>query len=123
MPQLGKFLLSRYILHFIVNYGYFIEIQKVHFNFHLSLEQNDRYEDLHNIRVKAFNGKKVRNLRELAEMVLRNQDSYLRFDLEYDEILVLDVDIVGSATEEVLLLHSIPSIVSKDLEDVIHMVS
>lgn len=123
MPQLGEFLLSRYILHFIVNYGCFIEIQNVHFIFYLSLEQNDRYEDLHNIRVKAFNGKKVRNLRELAEMVLRNQDSYLRFDLEYDEILVLDVDIVGSATEEVLLLHSIPSIVSKDLEDVIHMVS
>lgn len=73
------------------------------------------------MRVKAFNGKEVKSIRDLAIMVLNSQEEFLRFDLEYDEVLVLESKTVGPATEEVLHLHSISSIVSKDLEDVLEI--
>lgn len=75
------------------------------------------YEDWQNVQVKSFNGVPVRNLAHLAEMVQQCQEPYLRFDIDYDEVIVLDAAAARAATEETLLLHSIPHMMSKDLRE------
>lgn len=86
----------------------------------LATEATLGYEGLSNVQVKGFNGEPVRNLRHLAEMVLNcNDDPYMRFDVEYKESVVLDTKEAKAATEEVLRMHSIPSIASRDLHDLL----
>lgn len=77
------------------------------------------YEDLFNTQVFAFNGQPVRNLRHLAEMALQNKEEFIRIDMDYDELLVLNTESAWQATKDVLAMHSIPSICSKDLQDVL----
>ncbi|KAH1080707.1 hypothetical protein J1N35_020468 [Gossypium stocksii] len=47
---------------------------------------NIGYEDIVNTQVLAFNGKPVKNLKSLANMVDNCNDEYLRFDLEYQQV-------------------------------------
>ncbi|GAB4817615.1 hypothetical protein N2152v2_004661 [Parachlorella kessleri] len=77
------------------------------------------YEDWSNVQVHSFNGTPVRNLRHLAEMVLACKEPYMRFDVDYDEVIILESAAARAATEEMLQLHSIPNIVSKDLLDLL----
>ena len=73
------------------------------------------YEDGYNAQVKAFNGTPVRNLKHLAREVLNCRDDLMTFEMEYNELLVLDTAVCRATTKEVMELHSIPSMVSKDL--------
>lgn len=41
------------------------------------------------MKVLAFNGKPVKNLKSLATMVENSSDEYLKFDLDYDQVLFL----------------------------------
>ncbi|CAJ1943922.1 unnamed protein product [Sphenostylis stenocarpa] len=77
---------------------------------------NIGYEDIVNIQVLAFNGKPVKNLKSLATMVESCEDEYLKFDLDYDQIVVLRSKTAKAATLDILATHCIPSATSDDLK-------
>jgi hypothetical protein len=81
----------------------------------LACEATLGYEDGYNAQVKAFNGTKIRNLKHLAELVMSCQEPLMTFEMEYNEVLVLDTALAKASTKEVMEQHSIPSMVSKDL--------
>ncbi|KAK7373270.1 hypothetical protein VNO80_06670 [Phaseolus coccineus] len=76
---------------------------------------NIGYEDIVNTQVLAFNGKPVKNLKNLASMVESCDDEYLKFDLEYQQIVVLKASTAKAATLDILTTHCIPSAMSEDL--------
>lgn len=77
---------------------------------------NIGYEDIVNTQVLAFNGVHVKNLRHLADMVENCEDEFLRFDLEYQQIVVLATKKSKEATPDILATHCIPSAISDDLK-------
>ncbi|KAL2321871.1 hypothetical protein Fmac_026250 [Flemingia macrophylla] len=77
---------------------------------------NIGYEDIVNTQVVAFNGKPVKNLKSLASMVESCNDEYLKFDLDYDQIVVLRTKTAKAATLDILTTHCIPSAMSDDLK-------
>ncbi|KAB1202453.1 Protease Do-like 9 [Morella rubra] len=77
---------------------------------------NIGYEDIVNTQVLAFNGEPVKNLKSLAAMVENCEDEFLKFDLEYQQIVVLRTKTAKAATLDILATHCIPSAVSDDLK-------
>ncbi|KAI6700652.1 hypothetical protein NL676_014976 [Syzygium grande] len=77
---------------------------------------NIGYEDIVNTQVLAFNGEPVKNLKSLANMVESCEDEYLRFDLEYQQVVVLKTKTAKVATSDILTTHCIPSAMSDDLK-------
>ncbi|CAI9787287.1 unnamed protein product [Fraxinus pennsylvanica] len=77
---------------------------------------NIGYEELVNTQVHAFNGHPVKNLKSLASMVESCNDEYLKFDLEYQQIVVLKTKTAKAATLDILATHCIPSAMSDDLK-------
>ncbi|KAM5581578.1 protease Do-like 9 [Rosa sericea] len=77
---------------------------------------NIGYEDIVNTQVLAFNGKPVKNLKNLATMVESCDDEYLKFDLEYNQMVALQTKTAKAATLDILLTHCIPSAMSDDLK-------
>ncbi|XP_010554015.1 PREDICTED: protease Do-like 9 [Tarenaya hassleriana] len=77
---------------------------------------NIGYEEIVNTQALAFNGKPVKNLKSLAEMVENCNDEYLKFELEYDQIVVLNTKTAKEATLDILTMHCIPSAMSDDLK-------
>ncbi|KAL5183298.1 Protease Do-like 9 [Glycine soja] len=77
---------------------------------------NIGYEDFVNTQVLAFNGQPVKNLKSLATMVESCNDEYLKFDLDYDQIVVLRTKTAKAATLDILSTHCIPSAMSDDLK-------
>ncbi|CAM6105357.1 unnamed protein product [Calypogeia fissa] len=77
---------------------------------------NIGYEDIVNTQILAFNGTPVRNLKHLVKMVENCEDQFLRFDLEYQQIVVLETKTAKAATVDILATHCIPSAVSDDLK-------
>ncbi|KAL9661774.1 hypothetical protein QQ045_026602 [Rhodiola kirilowii] len=77
---------------------------------------NIGYEEIVNTQVLAFNGKPVRNLKNLANMVESCEDEFLKFDLEYQQIVVLSRDAAKAATIDILRTHCIPSAMSDDIK-------
>ncbi|GMJ04232.1 degradation of periplasmic proteins 9, DegP protease 9 [Hibiscus trionum] len=77
---------------------------------------NIGYEEIVNTQVLAFNGKPIRNLKNLANMVDSCKDKYLRFDLEYQQIVVLKTKAAKAATLDILTTHCISSAMSDDLK-------
>ena len=73
------------------------------------------YEDIYNVQLLRFNSQEVRHLRGLVELVLSCKDKYCRFDLEYNELIILETDKVVQATLDVMKMHSIPHAMSADL--------
>ena len=82
----------------------------------LMADINIGYEEIVNTRVFAFNGQPVRNLKILANMVNNCNDEYLRFDLEYQQIVVLQTKAAKAATLDILTTHCISSAMSDDLK-------
>ena len=89
----------------------------------LAADINIGYEDVVNTAVDKFNGVKVRNLRHLVQLVEACQDEYLRFELDYNTVLVLTAAAARAATPAILETHSIPQRASADLEDALRDVS
>jgi hypothetical protein len=85
----------------------------------LACEATLGYEDVFNTQVRAFNGAPVRNLRHLAELVLACTETFMTFELEYHELIVLDAATAAAATAEVLGVHSIPAMASRDMGDLL----
>ncbi|KDP31134.1 hypothetical protein JCGZ_11510 [Jatropha curcas] len=77
---------------------------------------NIGYEDIVNTQVLAFNGKPVKNLKSLVTMVESCTDEFLKFELEYEQIVVLRTKTAKAATVDVLTTHCIPSAMSDDLK-------
>ncbi|KAL1314856.1 hypothetical protein HN51_041667 [Arachis hypogaea] len=77
---------------------------------------NIGYEEIVNTQVLAFNGKPVKNLKGLATMVENCDDEFLKFDLEYQQIVVLKTSTAKAATMDILTTHCIPSAISDDLK-------
>ncbi|XP_062106799.1 protease Do-like 9 [Humulus lupulus] len=77
---------------------------------------NIGYEDIVNTQILKFNGKPVRNLKTLANMVESCKDEYLKFELEYDQIVVLQTKTAREATLDILATHCIPSAMSDNLK-------
>ncbi|XP_057806277.1 protease Do-like 9 [Salvia miltiorrhiza] len=77
---------------------------------------NIGYEEIVNTQVHAFNGQPVKNLKSLASMVESCNDKYLKFDLEYQQIVVLQTKTAKAATLDILSTHCIPSAMSDDLK-------
>ncbi|XP_057479114.1 protease Do-like 9 [Actinidia eriantha] len=77
---------------------------------------NIGYEEIVNTQVLAFNGNPVTNLKSLASMVESCRDEFLKFDLEYQQIVVLRTKVAKEATLDILKTHCIPSAMSDDLK-------
>jgi hypothetical protein len=77
---------------------------------------NIGYEEIVNTQVLAFNGQPVKNLKNLVNMVENCKDEFLKFDLEYDQIVVLETKTAKAATQDILTTHCIPSAMSDDLK-------
>ncbi|XP_047326435.1 protease Do-like 9 [Impatiens glandulifera] len=77
---------------------------------------NIGYETIENEQVVSFNGKPVKNLKSLATMVENCKDKFLKFDLEYDHIVVLRTKSAKAATPDILKTHGIASAMSADLK-------
>ncbi|CAD6337117.1 unnamed protein product [Miscanthus lutarioriparius] len=77
---------------------------------------NIGYEDIVNIQVLAFNGTPVKNLKHLVTMVEECDEAFLKFDLDYDQLVVLETKTAKAATQDILTTHCIPSAVSEDLK-------
>ncbi|CAN8273027.1 unnamed protein product [Cochlearia groenlandica] len=77
---------------------------------------NIGYEEIVNTQVLAFNGKPVKNLKGLAEMVESCDDEYMEFNLDYDQIVVLHNKTAKETTLDILTTHCIPSAMSDDLK-------
>ncbi|MCD9639602.1 Protease Do-like 9 [Datura stramonium] len=76
---------------------------------------NIGYEEIVNTQVLAFNGDPVKNLKSLASMVEKCIDEFLKFDLEYQQVVVLQTRTAKSATSDILTTHCIPFAMSEDL--------
>ncbi|KAI3884401.1 hypothetical protein MKW92_045994, partial [Papaver armeniacum] len=76
---------------------------------------NIGYEDIVNTEVFAFNGYPVKNLKGLASMVENCVDEYLKFELDYQHIVVLETKAAKAATPDILSTHCIPSAMSADI--------
>ncbi|KAL8162149.1 hypothetical protein V2J09_013638 [Rumex salicifolius] len=70
---------------------------------------NIGYEDIVNTQVLALNGKPVKNLKSLADMVDSCEEEYLKFELEYQQVVVLKTKTSKAATVDILATHCIPS--------------
>uniref|UniRef100_A0A0C9RQ71 TSA: Wollemia nobilis Ref_Wollemi_Transcript_3394_2715 transcribed RNA sequence n=1 Tax=Wollemia nobilis TaxID=56998 RepID=A0A0C9RQ71_9CONI len=77
---------------------------------------NIGYEDIVNTQVLTFNEVPVRNLKHLAEMVENCEEEFLKFTLDYQQIVVLGTKASKAATPDILATHCIPSAVSDDLK-------
>lgn len=77
---------------------------------------NIGYEEIVNTQVLAFNNKPIKNLKSLADMVESCSEEFLKFDLEYEQIVVLRTKMAKDATRDILLTHCIPSAMSDDLK-------
>ncbi|XXG63291.1 hypothetical protein AAC387_Pa05g1522 [Persea americana] len=77
---------------------------------------NFGYEDIINTQVLAFNGKPIKNLKGLAGMVESCDDEFLKFDLEFQQLVVLETKAAKAATLDILTTHCIPSAMSDDLK-------
>ncbi|XP_074591327.1 protease Do-like 9 [Curcuma longa] len=77
---------------------------------------NIGYEGIVNTQVMAFNGKPVKNLKSLANMVENCNEEFLKFELEYQQIVVLQTSNAKAATLDILTMHCISSAMSDDLK-------
>merc|ERR1712166_30044 len=74
------------------------------------------YEEITNNRLIKFNGTQVNNLTQLWTMLEACTDDFLRFELEFNEIVVLNTQAARAATQDVLTTHCIPAEMSSDLK-------
>ncbi len=71
-----------------------------------------------NVRLLHFQGQPVVSLAQLAAAVAAatQSDPFLRFDVDHDEVVILESAAVGRSTQQVMKAHAIPSAMSADLE-------
>lgn len=75
------------------------------------------YEELENMLLVSVNGVKVKNLRQVMDIVDTTKDEFLRFALHNNLLLVLKAETARKATPEALEKHGIPARSSPDLTE------
>ena len=73
------------------------------------------YEDIVNTCVVSVNGHQIQNLAALVHIVEACTEPTLRFELEYDQLIILATDEARRATPAILATHCVPSQRSADL--------
>ncbi|KAL3147512.1 Protease Do-like 9 [Trebouxia sp. C0009 RCD-2024] len=81
----------------------------------LASEVNIGYEETVNTQVHKVNGKAVKNLSDLTKQIENCRDEYLRFDLEYNQTVILEREAAHAATKDIMTVHCIPKDRSADL--------
>ncbi|KAK9830697.1 hypothetical protein WJX74_002951 [Apatococcus lobatus] len=81
----------------------------------LASEISVGYEEIVNTQVLCVNGHKISNLKELVQHVDGSKGVYLRLELDYDQVVILETSAARAATAELLQTHCIPSDRSVDL--------
>ncbi|CAN6363304.1 unnamed protein product [Urochloa humidicola] len=82
----------------------------------LAADINIGYEDISNSQVVSFNGQPVKNLKNLVTMVENCKDKFLKFVLEFGQIVILETKTAKAATKDILMARCIPSAMSDDLK-------
>ena len=82
----------------------------------LADEINAGYQGMHDVEVRAVNGRRVRNLRALKSAVESAAGAFLRLDLADDRVLVVNREEADRAHARIMAKHRVPSRVSRDLE-------
>ncbi|KAI3935408.1 hypothetical protein MKW98_027548 [Papaver atlanticum] len=82
----------------------------------LAADINIGYEGIAHTQVLAFNGNPVRNLKSLASMVENCDDEFLKFELDYSKVVVVQTNTAKKASEDILTTYAIPSAMSSDLK-------
>ncbi|XP_026456218.1 protease Do-like 9 [Papaver somniferum] len=72
----------------------------------LAADINIGYEGINHTQVLAFNGNPVSNLKSLASMVENCDDEFLKFELDYNKVVVLQTKTAKKASEDILTLLS-----------------
>jgi hypothetical protein len=76
--------------------------------------------DMHGalLQVLKFNGQPVKNLLHLVQMLQAAEATaeFLVFDLDHDEIVVVDGKQAAESTADILQMHNIPRQMSQGLE-------
>lgn len=72
-------------------------------------EVNVGYQNLDSLVLRSINGKKVRNLREAAEMVEQCKEEYITFEFEGDIPVTLNIGKLRAATPRILDRYRIPA--------------
>uniref|UniRef100_A0A7I4EG20 Protease Do-like PDZ domain-containing protein n=1 Tax=Physcomitrium patens TaxID=3218 RepID=A0A7I4EG20_PHYPA len=81
----------------------------------LANDVNIGYEEIANTLVKTFNGVKIRNLRHLADLIDTCTDDFMRFELDYCSLVVLETKVARSVTPKILEDNCVPTDRSQDL--------
>lgn len=81
----------------------------------LAAETNVGYESICNTQVLKVNEKKINNLEELVRAVEECTEKYLQFELEYDQVVILDRMQAGCATADILRQHCVDADRSADV--------
>uniref|UniRef100_A0A061SEI7 Protease do-like 9-like n=1 Tax=Tetraselmis sp. GSL018 TaxID=582737 RepID=A0A061SEI7_9CHLO len=81
----------------------------------LASDINIGYEDIVNTQVLRCNGREINNLKELVDTVRDCNEKFIRLDLEYNQVVVLEREPAHEATKAILATHCIPAAMSKDL--------
>lgn len=68
--------------------------------------------------MKTFNGTQIRNLRHLAQLVDTCTDDFMRFELDYCSLVVIETKVARSVTAKILGDNCVPADRSQDLMDV-----
>eukprot|EP00871_Galdieria_phlegrea_P002145 jgi/Galph1/2931/GphlegSOOS_G1600.1 len=70
---------------------------------------NVGYEYLTNTELIYFNGTRVENLAHLARLIDDTEEEFLRFDLEFDEVIVVQKKASIEESSQILVQHGIPT--------------
>ncbi|KAG0592789.1 hypothetical protein KC19_1G280900 [Ceratodon purpureus] len=81
----------------------------------LANDVNIGYEEITNTLVKTFNGVKIRNLKHLAHLVDTCTDDFMRFELDYCSLVVIETKVARSVTSKILADNCVPTDRSQDL--------
>ncbi|KAL4438245.1 hypothetical protein ABPG77_010606 [Micractinium sp. CCAP 211/92] len=78
--------------------------------------KNTTEEQSSNVQLLRFQGQPVVSLAQLAAAVVAaEREEFMRFEMDQDEVIILDSSVVLNGTAEVLQAHAIPSPMSRDL--------
>ncbi|KAF6003122.1 hypothetical protein CCYA_CCYA09G2718 [Cyanidiococcus yangmingshanensis] len=67
------------------------------------------YQSLNNLQLMRFNDVEIRNLAHLAELVSKFDGTFMRFHLDYEELVVVETETARNFIAEILTQHCIPS--------------
>ncbi|CAL5228784.1 g11976 [Coccomyxa viridis] len=83
----------------------------------LAADINIGYEEIVNTRVKSVNGTPVKNLEGLVTAVEECKEHFLKFQLEYSQLVIMETEAARAATKDILTMHYIPHDRSEELRN------